>query len=362
MTKITETTFQESSLTGRVDEAAGVIHGVKLLGEISRNGRRYKPEAMQSAIPLYEGRKSFINHAKKDDIGNDRPFQDWSGVFRKVRYESGNGVVGDFHLRKKGEYYEGIIEAARDFPNDVGFSHVAEGESHMDGSTEIIESITEVHSVDLVTNPATTAGFFESHRKPKTKTVRDAVESLPADQPLRKRLVEMIDAGYMNGDQPLDGEKDKPTDPLTAALSLIRDMTVALSDSLKALAEANKPAAPIVAPLEGPPEEEEDDEMLTPEQKAAKAEEEDKKAKAFESLQRENAELKASKLLLESGHEAKPAWIKALAAADDAGQKEFIESLPVTESVERPHRSPALIESADASPENIRNTFAAIAR
>jgi hypothetical protein len=38
----------------RVDRVAGVIRGVKLLGLASRNGRRYRENALVDAAPLYE--------------------------------------------------------------------------------------------------------------------------------------------------------------------------------------------------------------------------------------------------------------------------------------------------------------------
>ena len=76
----------------------------------------------------------------------------------------------------------------------------------------------------------------------------------------------------------------------------------------------------------------------------------DKEQKAaFESLQRENAELKARTLLLESGREATDIRIKALSReTDEKGRKELLESWPALEEGERPVRSPAaLLESVD---------------
>ena len=47
----------------RVDREKGIVYGVKIIGLQSpnrtdgSNGRRYLPEALQRAIPLYEGMK-----------------------------------------------------------------------------------------------------------------------------------------------------------------------------------------------------------------------------------------------------------------------------------------------------------------
>ena len=63
------------------------------------------------------------------------------------------------------------------------------------------------------------------------------------------------------------------------------------------------------------------------------------------AMRRENAELKAKNILLESGREATPIRIKALAAASDEDQAELLESWPLVETGERPLRSPGLTES-----------------
>ena len=45
----------------RVDGKRSVIHGVKLLGFRSRNGRTYLPAALEQASGLYEGAKVNLN-------------------------------------------------------------------------------------------------------------------------------------------------------------------------------------------------------------------------------------------------------------------------------------------------------------
>jgi len=76
--KFRETVFLES--TPRIDEEQGILYGVKLLGEHSKNGRRYLPEAMRAAVPLYEGSKSFADHPERNKLGEDRRMKDWIGV------------------------------------------------------------------------------------------------------------------------------------------------------------------------------------------------------------------------------------------------------------------------------------------
>lgn len=352
VTKLTETVYQESA--PRVDADEGILYGVKLLGQTSRNGRRYTPEAMRAAVSLYNGRKSYTDHPDRESINEDRKFADWSGEFKNPRYVEGKGIFGDWHLRKSGEHFEGIIEAAQRFPHSVGLSHVAEGESRMDGDTEIIESIKEVFSVDLVTDPATTNGIFESKRK--SKTVKAAIESLP-ESPVRKRLIEMVDSGYIDGAMPMEDGKDESHDPVSQFASLTKELIRMLGETLKALAmkkDTPPPPAPNATDPNANPEKQ--DEEKEGEEVAVMKK---KMPPEFESMQRENAELKAKALLLESGREATKARISALAkCADEAEQKELLESWPEQEGA--PLRSPPLTESIDASPENIRERFASL--
>lgn len=335
--KFTETTYLESAPT--VDAAAGILRGVKLLGSVSRNGRRYTEKAMKEAVGLYDGRKIYLNHPNRNAVGEDRPFQDWVGESRNPIIKP-DGIYGDVQLRQKSEYFEGIIEAAEKFPKSVGFSHVADGKSRMEGGEEIIESITEVFSVDLVTDPATTSGFFESTQP---KTVRAALESLP-DGITRKRLLEMVDLGTIDGSMSMGAEEpSEPDDPLSMAQTTINTLITMLGETLKALAmKKDTPATPPAAPTE-PAEEPNKNANTAPAPNANDG------PPDFAAMQRENAELKAKNLLLESGRESKPAWVKALAAVtDEAGQKELLESLPVEESASatRPARSPALLEAS----------------
>lgn len=171
------TEIARAAAQGRVDADSGILYGVKLLGSVSRNGRRYSETAMYQAVPLYADKKIYIDHPTKDRMTDDRSFHDFIGVIKNPRKESG-GIFGDVHLLKESPHYKRVIEIAQNHPNSIGCSHVADGESRMDGGEEIIESIDRVFSVDLVMDAATTAGLFESKQDDERAKAFEMLETM----------------------------------------------------------------------------------------------------------------------------------------------------------------------------------------
>ena len=141
----------------RVDREKGVISGVKLLGMLSRKGREYPKEVMARALPLYEGMRVNVDHV---DPGQRRSLRDRIGLVRNVTLRE-DGLYGDFHFNPKHALAEQIAWDAENAPQNLGFSHDTRGTSRTSGGRVVVESIDKVLSVDLVANPATTAGLFE---------------------------------------------------------------------------------------------------------------------------------------------------------------------------------------------------------
>ncbi|MCC7475123.1 MAG: hypothetical protein IT425_06980 [Pirellulales bacterium] len=169
----------------RVDRAAGVIRGVKLLGLASRNGRRYCEGALQEAIGLYEGAKVNVNHPKGHPL-TPRDYQDRLGVVRGVQFRAGEGLFGDLHYNPRHALSEQLVWDAEHAPQNVGMSHnVLARTKQVDGET-IVETITKVQSIDLVADPATTSGLYEQEgsqerrdksQEPVKGTARPALDS-----------------------------------------------------------------------------------------------------------------------------------------------------------------------------------------
>jgi len=144
----------------RVDRAAGVIRGVKLLGLASRNGRRYREHALLEAVGLYEGAKVNINHPKGHPL-SPRDYQDRLGVVRGVQFRAGDGLFGDLHFNPKHALSEQLVWDAEHAPQNVGMSHNVLARTSRSGQETVVESITKVQSIDLVADPATTSGLYE---------------------------------------------------------------------------------------------------------------------------------------------------------------------------------------------------------
>jgi len=144
----------------RVDREHGILRGVKLLGLQSRNGRKYLPAALAQAAKLYEGAKVNVNHPKGSPLAA-RDYQDRLGAIRNVRAGDG-GLFGDLHFNPKHGLAEQLLWDATHSPENVGFSHNVEARTSRQGSQTVVEAILKVQSVDLVADPATTSGLYES--------------------------------------------------------------------------------------------------------------------------------------------------------------------------------------------------------
>ncbi|MEN6366720.1 MAG: hypothetical protein ABFC88_07895 [Thermoguttaceae bacterium] len=155
--------------TLRVNRTDGVIRGVRIIGLESSNGRRYLPEALQRAIPLYESAKVNVNHPSGNPAAS-RDYRDRLGVIRNVSADAG-GLRGDLHYNPKHALAEQLAWDAEHAPENVGFSHNVEAKTSAKNGRVIVEAITRVISVDLVADPATTQGLFEHHEPIKAESV-----------------------------------------------------------------------------------------------------------------------------------------------------------------------------------------------
>jgi hypothetical protein len=183
----------------RVDRAAGVIRGVKLLGLASRNGRRYREGALVDAVGLYEGAKVNINHPKGHPL-SPRDYQDRLGVVRDVQFRAADGLFGDLYFNPKHALSEQLVWDAEHAPQNVGMSHNVLARTSRSGDETVVEAITKVQSIDLVADPATTAGLYEhvegresraEGQEPEVAASLKSLDSLTLEQ-LREQRPDLV--------------------------------------------------------------------------------------------------------------------------------------------------------------------------
>jgi len=144
-----------------IDTEKRIIKNAALVGQVSRNGRRYTVEALRGGISKYEGAKVYIDHPNESDEKRGwRSTRDLAGKIENARFD-GQKVRGDIRLINT-EGGKLAFEIATNVPDIAGMSHNAFGKFHKEDGVEVVESIDRVVSVDVVTEPATNNGFYES--------------------------------------------------------------------------------------------------------------------------------------------------------------------------------------------------------
>lgn len=285
-----------------VDRANGIIPGVKVLGYESRNGRRYTESAVKGAIDLYEGARVNVNHRKPNS--GDRPYEQRIGVLRNVRLKAQEGLFGDLHYNPKHALAEQLAWDAENAPGNVGLSHDAEGKTRASGNGLLVEEITRVHSVDLVSDPATVRGLYESET--------------------------------MDGEQVAPTEAPATPDPASAVADALVSQIVEIAKGegdaktkAKAIADLLKKQEKIVDMLSAEPKAEASaDGESTPEEKPTPESKQPTVGELQEQVKKLQARDHVRKLLEEAKHPATETVVEALAALPtDELRKSLIESL-----------------------------------
>jgi len=150
----TEATFNRENNT---------IDNVVLLGPSSKNNRVYTEQCRANAVAMYEGAKAFVNHPSiEEEKTGRRDVRNLAGQFVNPRL-----VDGKIRASFKGLNNDSgklFVEIAESMPTIAGMSHNAIGKWRSEGGKQIVENLTRVVSVDLVADPATTQGMFESEQ------------------------------------------------------------------------------------------------------------------------------------------------------------------------------------------------------
>jgi hypothetical protein len=238
----------------KVNREGGYIDDVLICGLSSKNGRDYLSEAFGDG-KIYEGKTVYTNHSK-----NERQIQEKVGWFSHVTMREGR-PYGRFNVYKEHRDAAHLYEIAERNPSDIGMSHVAKCSTRRgDNGREVVESIQEVISVDLVATPATTKGLHEStNGKPLTsflpkhtkKSGVTAVEETPAMLP------------ELPGDAPTEttGAGDPVKDAMVQAMHALVDSFAAgelddagLISKVKELCKVHSKLSDTGEPVEEPSE------------------------------------------------------------------------------------------------------------
>lgn len=172
MTEHTDRFYEVEALYGhgeakfREDADAETVSflNVSVLGLQSQNRgsngkpRRYDESAVQSAIKKYEGTRVYLDHntgwtgPSVDRLAGKLEGVFWDTSNKKLRASS---LV--IHQTEKTAHALKLLMAQ---PEHIGLSHDISGKE--DKKKGLITEITQVHSVDVVSAPATNVGLYES--------------------------------------------------------------------------------------------------------------------------------------------------------------------------------------------------------
>jgi hypothetical protein len=322
----------------KVDRDSMIIRGAKIIGVESRNGRTYSDVALDKLVGFYEGQSVNVDHDRSKP-NPERKMSDGFGMLRNVQRRD-DGVYGDLHYLGEHSLAPVILERAERMPESFGLSHSAEGRVVRKKGKLIVEDVEAVHSVDIVREPATTKGLFESEGEfdMEIMTIQEIVETVPSDTPGLDFLSEQVGVGNIAQDSQVQvaagtGASEQIKAAFRAAVvEAFDDETLDIKATIARIKQIMTAQEKL------------DEEKPAPEQKEEKPAEEAQAVPAKESVEEEETSrinlVEAENLLLKAGRDATPERIKAVAAVDEEDRQVLVESWPEKETHSRPASSP----------------------
>lgn len=186
--------------------SALVLEGVKFLGTHSVNTNadgtknEYPTATRKAALPLYEGASVYLNHRAPGSKA-ERGYQEKLGRLREVRAEE-SGSYGSLHVNPRHPLAEQIAWDAENAPDSLGLSHDANGTGRAQGRSRLIEAITKVNSVDLVSAGATTCSLFESREGSRMLDHKALLDTLTAEGDPAEKIAKAVEALKSAGEAP----------------------------------------------------------------------------------------------------------------------------------------------------------------
>lgn len=180
----------------KLSEDKLIIKNSVILSRTSVNGRDYPDDVQEAAVPLFEGAKAFIDHPEPDKMHLPRNARDLLGEHRNVHFANGK-TYSDIHLLNNDVVRGVILPIIEQKPHLCGNSVVVRINQKFEKETGRyrVEKILAARSVDIVTEPATTKGIFES-KESQNFGMEDSMDwkdvTLEALKKERPELVEEI--------------------------------------------------------------------------------------------------------------------------------------------------------------------------
>jgi hypothetical protein len=168
--KIRQATVMEiASSAPKWDRVKGIIYDVKIIGTTSANKRVYPIAVLERYKSCYEGAGVFTDHPEPHEDPEVRGLLDHFANIHNVSARK-DGLYGNLHVKPSHPFMQTLFNAleSKKF-RDVGLSHNAVVKYERKGDVDFVTQIIRVRSVDLVTDPATTRGLFESNNMQKKK-------------------------------------------------------------------------------------------------------------------------------------------------------------------------------------------------
>jgi len=223
---ITESVLAES----KVDRENKIIHNVVLLTKHSLNtsgkiNRTYTDDCLDKAVSVFEGAPAFIDHPGDKEARSGRSVREQYGFYRGVK-RIGEKLVADDLVLYDVPDAALVMSIAEKNPLSAGNSIHAAGRVR-DRNSQGIEICEELlprtkwghrSSVDLVDDPATTRGIFESKQKGE---VGDMEWKELTKEDLATNRADLVESIRQEGASSRDPEVKDIKEKLTAAETLV---------------------------------------------------------------------------------------------------------------------------------------------
>lgn len=183
-------------IEGTFDKTEMVIRDHVVLGPISKNGYTYPVKTQQESIGVFEGAKAYLNHPVARDMGEARDVRDLIGQHKNIRVV-GEKTYSDLYLVNNRTVQDHVLPIVESAPSLIGSSVVIRGKlKKVEGGIPEMAQILACRSIDLVSEPATTQGLYESVQADKSTEVDMELKDVTLEM-LQKRpdLIEGILAG-----------------------------------------------------------------------------------------------------------------------------------------------------------------------